>query len=122
MSSLFPWPVTVSSSSATGTWFFWVEVHILIFMFWSYFAFLKGTTKFRDEDGSPRMFTGPVPTDHVHIYNLDTEAWTTTYMDQAGEALKKASFIEIWIWKSPELTTHISNSCMNMASISQFID
>ena len=95
MSSLFPLPVTVSSSSATGMLFFLAEVHILILMFWSYFAVSKGTTKFRDEDGSPRMFTGPVPTDHVHIYNLDTEAWTTTYMDQAGESLKKASFIKI---------------------------
>ena len=37
------------------------------------------------------MFTGPVPTTHVHIYNLDTDAWTTTYMDQAGETLKMAS-------------------------------
>ena len=51
----------------------------------------KGTTEFREEDGSPLRFTGPVPTNHVHVYNLDTEAWTTTYMDQAGESLKKAS-------------------------------
>ena len=59
------------------------------------FLFLKGTTKFREEDGSPLMFTGPVPTTHVHIYNLDTEAWTTTYMDQAGETLKMASIFRI---------------------------
>ena len=57
----------------------------------SQFPVLKGTTKFREEDESPLMFTGPVPTTHVHIYNLDTDAWTTTYMDPAGETLKMAS-------------------------------
>ena len=99
MSSLFPWPVIVSSSSTAGMLFFWVEVHILLFMFCSYLSVLKGTTKFREEDGSPQMLTGPVPTDHVHIYNLDTEAWTTTYMDQAGQALNKANFLRIYLDK-----------------------
>ena len=37
------------------------------------------------------MMTGPVPTNHVHIYNLDSGAWTTTYLDQAGASLKKGS-------------------------------
>ena len=50
-----------------------------------------GTTEFKADDGSPIRMTGPVPTDHVHIYNLDNEAWTTTYLDQAGASLKKGS-------------------------------
>ena len=37
------------------------------------------------------MMTGPVPTNHVHIYNLDTEAWTTTYLDQAGASPQKGN-------------------------------
>ena len=96
MSSPFPWLDIVSSRSTTSMLFFLVEVYILIFsMLCSFVAVFKGTTKFREEDGSPLMFTGPVPTTHVHIYNLDTEAWTTTYMDQAGETLKMASIFRI---------------------------
>ena len=52
---------------------------------------LIGTTKFKADDGSPIRMTGPVPTNHVHIYNLDSGAWTTTYLDQAGASLKKGS-------------------------------
>ena len=58
----------------------------------SLYLTLLGTTKFKADDGSPIMKTGPVPTNHVHIYNLDSEAWTTTYLDQAGASLQKGSF------------------------------
>ena len=51
----------------------------------------SGTTEFKADDGSPIRMTGPVPTNHVHIYNLDTEAWTTTYLDQAGATLSKGN-------------------------------
>jgi len=37
-----------------------------------------GTTKFKEEDGSVIPMTGPIPSDHVHSYNLDSEAWSTT--------------------------------------------
>ena len=51
----------------------------------------SGTTEFKADDGSPIRMTGPVPTNHVHIYNLDSEVWTTTYLDQAGATLSKGN-------------------------------
>ena len=40
---------------------------------------ISGTTKFKEEDGSVIPMTGPIPSDHVHSYNLDSEVQKTIF-------------------------------------------
>ena len=45
-----------------------------------------GTTEFK-ADGTPVPNSGPVPTDHIHIYNFSSNKWQSTFLEDAS--LKK---------------------------------
>ena len=53
-------------------------------------VFLGGATTEFKEDGTIKLNTGPEPTSHIHIYNLDNESWETTFLGQSN-TLRKMS-------------------------------
>ena len=53
-------------------------------------VFLGGATTEFKEDGTIILNTGPEPTSHIHIYNLDNESWETTFLGQSN-TLRKMS-------------------------------
>ena len=53
-------------------------------------VFLGGATTEFKEDGTIILNTGPEPTNHIHIYDLDNETWETTFLDQSS-TLRKMS-------------------------------
>ena len=64
--------------------------HCVVVINKKFVVFLGGATTEFKEDGTVIDNTGPEPTNHIHIYNLDNESWDTTFMEQSN-TLRKMS-------------------------------